>query len=168
MISEIEKQELENIYDSLLNDERVKRMQKYEIHRGSNCYIHSFRVAKTAIRRSLKKKNIDLKVLLYACVLHDYYLYSRKHDEGRKKGHARKHPYVAIENARKDFNISNEVAEAIECHMWPFNFKKYPKTKEAKMLCHIDNVIAFKEFLQCKKYKHKNKDRYNQIIAKLF
>lgn len=168
MIGEKEKAELENIYQSLLNDEKVKRMQKYEIHRGSNCYIHSFRIAKTAIHRSLKKKNIDLKVLLYACVFHDYYLYSRKHDEGRKKKHGSKHPFIAASNAKKDFDISPEVVDAIECHMWPFNFKRFPKTKEAKMLCHIDNVIALKEFLQFKSYKKRNKDRYYKIIEKLF
>ena len=168
MISESEKARLESLYQSLLKDERILKMKKYRIHRGSNCYYHTFKVTKKAMNRALHKKNVNMENLLYACVLHDYYLYSRKGDPGRKKGHVKKHPVIAKENAIKDFHINDEVAFAIETHMWPLNFSKFPKTKEARLLSHYDTWVATIEFLVSKKYKEKHQAKDEEYISKLF
>lgn len=168
MITNEEKARLENLYQSLINDERLLKMKKYKIHRGSNCFLHTFKVTKRAVNRALHKKNINFDNLIYACVLHDYYLYSRKGDPGRKKGHVKNHPIIAAKNARKDFNINDEVADAIECHMWPLNFKKKPKTKEGKLLSYYDTQVATWEFLVSKKYKVKHEKDEFKYIEKLF
>ena len=47
------KQELEDIYQSFLHNEKILKMKEISMHRGSNCYIHSFKVAKLAIKRAL-------------------------------------------------------------------------------------------------------------------
>ena len=117
-ISQEEKTELETLYQSLLNDDKVKRMLDIPMHRGSNCYIHSFMVAKTAINRALKKKKqINLRVLLYACVFHDYYLYDWRKDRSKKKGHGKNHPSIAIKNAKEDFDLPDESAKIISSHI---------------------------------------------------
>ena len=41
-----EKKHLEELYQKFLNDEKIKRMMQVPMHRGSNCYLHSFKVAK--------------------------------------------------------------------------------------------------------------------------
>ena len=52
-ISELEKLELEELYQYFLNNENIKKMNDIQLHRGSSCYIHSFRVAKRAIQIAL-------------------------------------------------------------------------------------------------------------------
>ena len=167
-LSEQEKNELEDLYQSLLNDEKVKRMLDIPMHRGSNCYIHSFMVAKTAIHRALKKKNVNLKILLYAAVFHDYYLYDWRTDRSKKKGHGKNHPGIAIENAKKDFDLPEESEAIIRSHMWPINFKLFPKTKEARLLTLADKRIATREFFISKKKKLKNRSKLLEYISKLF
>ena len=74
-ISDEEKQKLEQTYQSFLNDPKILRMKDIPMHRGSNCYIHSFKVAKLAVKRALRHKKGNLYTILTASILHDYYLY---------------------------------------------------------------------------------------------
>ena len=168
IISEKERQELEEIYQSLLNDDRVKQMIDIPMHRGSNCYIHSFKVAKLAIRRALTKKSADLKTLLYAAIFHDYYLYDWRKDRSKIKHHGKNHPYLAAEQAKRDFDIPFESMEIIKAHMWPLNFKQFPKSREAKILTISDKRVAAREALTSKKYKLKNREKELVFISKLF
>ena len=102
-------------------------MKDISMHRGSNCYIHSFLVAKLAIKRALRKnKKLDLESILIASILHDYYLYDWRSDRSLLKHHGSKHPFISIENAKRDFNIDDKVASLIRSHMWPINFKYFP------------------------------------------
>ena len=62
-----EKSKLEGIYQRFLNDEKILKMKEISMHRGSNTYIHSFKVAKLAIKRALKRrKKLDLESILIA------------------------------------------------------------------------------------------------------
>ena len=167
-ISEEQKKELEEIYQSLLNDEKVKRMLDIPMHRGSNCYVHSFVVAKLAMKRAIKKKNINLKALLYACVFHDYYLYDWRKDREKLKGHGKNHPTIAINNAKADFNLSEESANIIKSHMWPINFKLFPNTKEARLLTITDKRVATREAFISKKRKLRNREKVFKYISTLF
>ena len=162
------KNELEEIYQSLFNDNRVRRMLEIPMHRGSNCFLHSFKVAKKAIHRALNKKSIDLKVLLYGAILHDYYLYDWRKDKSKRKSHGRSHPIIAADQAKKDFDIPDEAASIIRSHMWPLNFKLYPKNKEAKLLSFSDKSIAIKEFFSSSKRKQKNREKEMKYISTLF
>ena len=168
IISEEEKKELEELYQSLLNDDKVKRMLDIPMHRGSNCYIHAFKVAKRAIHHALKKKNVDLKVLLYAGIFHDYYLYDWRKDRSKRKHHGRNHPYLAARLAKNDFDIPEASIKVIQSHMWPLNFKEFPHSKEAKLLTLADKCIATREALTSKKYKLKRREKEILYIQKLF
>ena len=164
-----EKMKLENIYQKFLNDEKILKMKEVNMHRGSNTYIHSFKVAKLAIKRALRRKRrLDLESILIASILHDYYLYDWRKDKSRKKHHAKNHPFIASENAKRDFDIEEFTSEIIEEHMWPINFKNFPKTTEARIVNNADNSIAFIEVLTSIKYKSKRMDKYNKSIQTLF
>ena len=91
-ISEEKKQELESIYQAFLHDERIVKMKDIQMHRGSNCYIHSFKVAKLAIKRALRHKRGDLYVILVGSILHDYYLYDWRNERDKMKSHLSSHP----------------------------------------------------------------------------
>ena len=163
-----EKEELERLYQSFLHDERILKMKEIPMHRGSNCYVHTFKVVKKAIKMGLRKKNINLKLLLTACVFHDYYLYDWRVDRSKLKGHGRNHPYIAMENAERDFGISEEVKKIISTHMWPINITYFPSSKEAIILSKADKRVAFIEALSSNNYKIKKEKRYIEYISHLF
>ena len=168
IITEQEKQRLENLYQTFLNDEKILRMKDISMHRGSNCYEHSFKVAKKAIRKSLNRKNVNLEVVLLGAILHDYYLYDWRKDRSKLKKHGKNHPDIAIENAIKDFNIPDEVKKVIKSHMWPINIKAYPNTKEAKIVSLSDKAVTIGESFTSIKYKAKKREKYLSYISRLF
>lgn len=164
-----EKEKLEIIYYSYLNNPLIDKMKDISMHRGSNCYIHSFLVAKLAIKRALRKnKKLDLESILIASILHDYYLYDWRSDRSLLKHHGSKHPFISIENAKRDFNIDDKVASLIRSHMWPINFKYFPKTIEARIVCNADTHVALVEFLCSKIYKAKRAQDRQKAISELF
>ena len=166
-----QKEELEAIYQKFLNDKKVQRMSEIQMHRGSSCYIHSFRVAKLCLLKASRYERYtfeDLKNVLVASILHDYYLYDwREHHELKKK-HGRRHPLVACANAIRDFNIPTEVQDIIKTHMWPLTPKLYPKTKEAKLVNRMDNHIAIREALTFRAFKKRRREKYLKMISHFF
>ena len=167
-IDDIKKKELEDIYQSFLNDEKVLKMKDIQMHRGSNCYIHSFKVAKLAIKRALRHKKGDLYIILLGSILHDYYLYDWRVDKSKMKNHLKDHPYIAAENAEKDFGIHEPIKKVIKSHMWPINFTEFPKTKEARIISHADKTIYLREIICSKRYKKKREEKYLKQISTLF
>ena len=167
-INEEDRKNLEAIYQSFLNDERIMKMKDIPMHRGSNCYIHSFKVAKLAVKRALRHKKGNLYTILTASILHDYYLYDWRDDHSKMKHHLTEHPFVAAENAEKDFGIHEPIKRVIQTHMWPFNIKDFPKTKEARILVLADKTIYFREIVCSKRYKAKREEKYLKQIQNLF
>lgn len=167
-INDEQKQYLENIYQKHLNNEKVLRMKEIPMHRGSNCYIHSFKVARLAVKRALRHKKADLETILIASIFHDYYLYDWRKEKRYRKRHGKQHPYIAAHNAEKDFGISKEAQAVIESHMWPTNIKRFPKTKEARIVSLADKTVATREFLTTKKHKSKHQEQYIKDISHLF
>ena len=167
-INEDERARLEEIYQAFLHDERILRMKEISMHRGSNCYIHSFKVAKLAIKRALRHKKGNLYTILIGAILHDYYLYDWRVDTSKMRHHLSKHPYIAAENAERDFGIYTPIKEAIQSHMWPVNLKDFPKTKEARIISNADKTIYLKEIVCSKRFKQKRQEKYLTQIATLF
>ena len=167
-LTEQEKQRLEEIYQKYLHDEKIMKMQEIPMHRGSNCYMHSFKVAKLAMKWALRQKNINLEAVLIASILHDYYLYDWRKDKKLLKHHGKLHPSIANQNAKRDFGIDEEESDIILSHMWPINIKVFPKSKEAKIVNQADTHVAFLEALTSKRYKEKHQVKYLTFINKLF
>ena len=167
-LSEVEKQDLENIFQDFFHNEKIRKMIEIPMHRGSNCFIHSFKVAKLAIKRALRHKKVDLKSVLIGAILHDYYLYDWRVDKDKRRRHLKDHPYIAIKNAENDFEIDDDIKKIIKTHMWPINIKNFPSSKEARIVTLADKSIAFKEAMTSKRYKRKRETKYLQGISSLF
>ena len=165
-----EQQRLEDIYQSFLHNEKILKMKEFNMHRGSNCYEHSFKVAKKAIRYAIRsrRKNINFEFILLGAILHDYYLYDWRKDRSQLKGHTKNHPKIALNNAIKDFGINKEVEHIIKSHMWPLNTKDYPTSREAKLVSISDKVVSLCESLTSISYKNKHRDKYLTYISILF
>ena len=168
IISEKQRKDLEDIYQKFFNNERIQRMKEIPMHRGSNCYIHSFKVAKLAIKRALRHKIVNLEAVLVASILHDYYLYDWRVDKDKRRKHLKDHPYIAIKNAEEDFDITDDIKRIIKSHMWPINIKVFPTTKEARIVTLADKSVAFLEAMCSKNYKRKREGKYLTSISQLF
>ena len=167
-IDEARKAKLEQMYQTFKKDPLILKMKEIPMHRGSNTYIHSFKVAKLSIHKAVKRKGYNLENVLIASILHDYYLYDWRKNHELKKKHGKRHPLIAESNAKRDFHISSEVSEIIKSHMWPLTPKYFPKTKEAKLVNYVDDVIATREFLTSKRHKKKKEELYLKKLEKLF
>lgn len=170
ILTKEDKQHLEDIYQSFLHNEKILRMKHIRMHRGSNCYEHSFKVAKKAIYHAIRyhKKGLNLESILLGSILHDYYLYDWRDDKSKKKKHGHNHPFIASENSSKDFNISKEVKDIIESHMWPINMKNFPKSKESRIVSNADKMVTIGESMTTKKHKQKKRETYLSYISHLF
>ena len=167
-IDEQKRQQLEEIYLYFFHHEKIQQMKAVEMHRGSNTFIHSFRVAKVAVKRALRHKKVDLETLLVGAILHDYYLYNWRTDRSKLKKHGKNHPKIAANNAKADFDVTNEVQDVIKQHMWPINLKEFPKTREARIVNLADDHVALLESMTSRKYKVKRMDKYMEHISRLF
>lgn len=169
-ISQEEKDRLENLYQTFLHDEKIQQMKEIPMHRGSNCYEHCFKVARKGIRHALKyhKKGINLELVLIGAILHDYYLYDWRKDKSKRKRHGSDHPFIAANNAKRDFDISDPVREIIERHMWPINLNKWPDTTEARIVSVSDKAVTIGEALTSKAYKKKKREKFLKNISTLF
>ena len=167
-IDDKKREELESIYLYFFNHEKTQKMKDVEMHRGSNTFLHSFKVAKLAVKRALRHKNVNLESVLIAAILHDYYLYDWRRDRSKRKRHGKNHPFIAANNAKIDFDITEEVQAIIKQHMWPINLKDFPKTKEARIVNLADDHIALKEALTSRKFKAKRYEKDLAYVSNLF
>lgn len=133
--------------NSLLADPKVQRLRDFPQHHGSNTLRHCIAVAKRSFELAEQFGwDIDEVELARCAMLHDYYLYKIKESGLSAYRHGTSHPAVAIENAKKDFDLTEKEMSTIRSHMWPLTFRHPPRSKEAALLCLADKDIAIKEF----------------------
>lgn len=129
---------------------RLKETQ----HHNDSVYSHTLRVAYRAYRIGLAV-SANQQALIRGALFHDLYF----HDWREKKyilNHGWVHPRIALENARLYFSpLSDHEANIISSHMWPFNIRNLPRSREAlivslsdKMVASVEVIIMFWNFLK--------------------
>ena len=127
-----------------MEDERILQMKRFIQHGNTTTRDHAIRVARMAVMLDLLLPgNRDTDEICAAAVLHDYYLYDW-HDHGDHL-HGFHHPYIAAENAKRDFCVSDHVCSMIKSHMWPLNFLEVPKSRGAWLITFSDKFISIQE-----------------------
>lgn len=129
--------------NDILENKYISKLKELAHHGDVTRLEHSMSVAYESFRlaNALKLK-VDLKSMVRGALLHDFFLYDLKKE--RIKKHFTKHPYVAFNNAIKEFNINNIEKDIILKHMWPMTLK-FPKYKESYIVCFVDTYCAIKE-----------------------
>ena len=144
------------------NNPIIKKTEFYCAHGTTSVYEHSMNVAALALHISKPFKTSDKQDLVMGALLHDFYLYDwhelGRMNEYRKMHH--KHGTLAKENALKYFDLSPKAQNVIESHMWPMNFKKRPKSKEAVFVNIADKICALLETTEG--FYHKTKFLYKK------
>ena len=125
---------------------RFNACRKFIQHGSVSVFVHSIRVAYMSCYIAEKYHiNVKWKEMIVGALLHDYFLYDW-HDRfhNHKRPHGFYHPYVALENAMNDFELTDREKNIIKCHMFPLTVVP-PKYKEGWIVCVADKVCSIRE-----------------------
>src|SRR5574344_1624433 len=139
--------EFEVICEDILNNDKFKDLSK-ELHHGITRYEHSLRVAKTTFKISKFLHLNNYQDTTRAALLHDFYL-NKDMDKLSVTEKLSKHPMLALNNAKKYYEINDIQADIIKNHMFPVT-KTMPKTKEGIIVSLVDKLVATYEMCHYK------------------
>lgn len=126
-------------------DPRVREMALYTQHGKISTYRHCKSVAELSCRLSeALHLPVDHRALVRGAFLHDYFLYDWHGYRGRPL-HGFAHPGIALENARRDFDLTAKEENIIASHMWPLLPGKLPRSPEAVLVCLADKICSLRE-----------------------
>ena len=126
----------------ITNPEYIKR-KKFMHHGKTSVYTHCVNVSIRAFKIG-KKLRFDVKTLVIAGLLHDFYetpWQEVKEHLPLFKRHGFTHAKNALENSKKYFGeyLNPNIENCILRHMFPLN-KIPPKTKEAMLINFCDKI----------------------------
>jgi uncharacterized protein len=137
----------------ILDSNGMKREAGFTQHGAVSCYDHSVAVAceslKLALRLWLK---VDVRAMVRGALLHDYFLYDWHDPDICPRFHGFTHAKAALENAERDFDLTDAEREIIKKHMFPLN-PRPPRSRESLLVTLADKICASREI-------------YNAIIPK--
>lgn len=142
--------DFDTIASEIINKDKYISL-KDDPHHGLNRYIHSMNVAKVTYRIS-KLLKMDYVSATRGALLHDYYNDSDyRSTKGFKKGAM--HPVIALNNARREFELNEKEENIIVSHMFPLGDVK-PNCRESWIVTGVDKIVAIRE---CGIYKLREK-----------
>lgn len=138
--------EYEKCISDLIQDETVRSMENYIQHSDITCIEHSIYVSYISylICRYI---GLDYRSAARGGLLHDFFLYDWHITKPSNGLHGFTHPYTALENANRVFDLNNLEKDIIVKHMWPLTVK-LPKYKEAFIVAFVDKYCASMEIIK--------------------
>ena len=150
--------DFETIASEIINRDKYQ-MLKENPHHGLNRYVHSMNVAKGTYRIA-KLLKMDYVSATRGALLHDYFNDSDyRSTKGLKKGSM--HPVIALNNARREYNLNSKEENIIVSHMFPMG-DTMPNCKESWVVTTVDKLVAIRE---CGIYKLREKIALSVIFA---
>ena len=130
--------EFNNIISDILKNKEFIDL-KYEIHHGISRLDHSLNVARMTYRicKRLHVKNYE--EITRAALLHDFFRTNEVPDKSFLL-----HPLKAVENSKKNFEITNIQENIIASHMFPVT-KVLPKYAGSWIVSGADKAVAIYE-----------------------
>lgn len=130
----------------ILSSHLFEREKEFIQHGATTVWEHSVSVANACARVAhALPLHLEVKPLLRAALLHDYFLYDWHDRTTSKPHHATRHGSYARANAERDFAITEHEGDIIQSHMFPL--EGFPATREAWVLTLVDKGISLKETL---------------------
>ncbi len=141
------------VYDygeDIFSSGKLEKEKDFIQHADITCYEHSIAVATLGLKMAnLLPIKTDKRALVRGALLHDYFLYDWHDADGTHNLHGFTHGKKAMENAKRDFEISEVEADIIRKHMFPLTLIP-PKYAESLIVCVADKICALKEVLHGK------------------
>ncbi len=131
-------QEFNSYIEDILQNEDILKLDDFYQHISTSRLQHSMNVAYYTFQIA-KKFNLHVEEATRAALLHDFFLYDwRTTTLGY---HPSEHPRQALINARKHFEVTPIMEDAIVKHMWPLSFN-WPVYKESWAVTFADKYAA--------------------------
>ena len=126
--------------------EEYQRLKEFTHHRSTTRYQHCLNVAWYTFIWC-KAAGLNYKSAARGAMLHDFYLYDSNDELFKQSGliHNLHHPRVALENAKKLFEVDEIMEDCILYHMFPVGEGK-PKTQEGYVVTVADKYCASLEW----------------------
>ncbi|MDO5344188.1 MAG: HD domain-containing protein [Lachnospiraceae bacterium] len=138
---------LEAVIQELEEKGRLGKEREHLQHGTTTVFEHSVHVAYVSLRFAEKFHiRVDTLALLRGALLHDYFLYDWHRPNHGHGLHGFTHPRTALENASKDFVLTEIEKNIIARHMFPLTFLP-PTCREAWIVCLADKYCALQETL---------------------
>ena len=111
-------------------------------HSDISCFEHSLNVAYVSVWLTAKLRlKTDTRSIVRGALLHDYFLYDWHDSDDRHNWHGFVHAEIALQNAVRDFPLSDIEKDIIQRHMFPLNITP-PKYTESFIGCFADKICA--------------------------
>ena len=134
----------------ILSSKNMQLEKEFIQHGDTTTFEHSVNVACISmLLLNILHIRADMQALVRGALLHDYYLYDW-HIEKNDKLHGFAHAGMALENAKRDFEITELEQDIIEKHMFPLNIKP-PMYRESIAVCVADKLCAVAETFYLKR-----------------
>lgn len=140
------KKEKIRYYGKDILDSKSIQIQKQCLQHGKRTvFEHSLAVALMCLTiNEFLHLKLNERRLIRGALLHDYFLYDWHVKDKSHRLHGFRHPYFALENARKEYELDPILEDMIVKHMFPL-IPIPPKYKESWVLCIADKICASKE-----------------------
>lgn len=156
-------QESEKAWGDILQSGNFKSTNSFIQHGSVSVHSHSIRVAECSLKleKFLEKLGIHCheRDLVRGALLHDYFLYDWHDKYSHEKLHGFHHPYVALENASREYQLTPRERDIIRKHMWPLTLFHIPRCREAWVVTTADKYCSLKETLLERKGRNKNRKK---------
>lgn len=140
------KKEKIRYYGKDILDSKSIQIQKQCLQHGKRTvFEHSLAVALMCLTiNEFLHLKLNERRLIRGALLHDYFLYDWHVKDKSHRLHGFRHPYFALENARKEYELDPVLEDMIVKHMFPL-IPIPPKYRESWVLCLADKICASKE-----------------------
>lgn len=166
IIPEIAPEFRDNIKE-LLQYKQLQDMHQYVQHGDTSTFEHCLMVAYCSYQMAKAlPSDFNYKSIIRGAMLHDFYLYDWHVPHHSHRLHGFSHAKCALNNASKLLILNKTEADIIEHHMWPLTLRRYPRSKEAFLVCMVDKYCSLAETFHSQKYKKKLKQLYFVCIDK--
>lgn len=155
--------EYKKIISDLINNPVVKSMEQYRQHGYVSCLEHCIYVSYNSYL-ICKRLGLNYHASARGALLHDFFLYDWHTSRPENGLHGFVHPFIALENANKYFELNDIEKDIIEKHMWPLTLKP-PKYKESFIVSFVDKYCAFKESI--KVIKIRDREFFRNILSQV-
>lgn len=151
LLTRIQIQRLVYVYGrDILEHDHMRIERTCYQHGAVTTFSHSIRVACLSVwlaDRLHLWKRVDLRSLIRAALLHDYFLYDwHDYDGGSHRLHGFTHGGTAMRNAIHDFELNRIERDSIRNHMFPLT-PYPPKYIEGYLVTVADKISATRETL---------------------
>lgn len=134
--------EFNRLIESIISNKEYQKTKNC-LHHGTNRYSHMIRVSYYSYKIT-KFCHLDYKSTARAAVLHDFFLDDYQAKEEKRTKILFAHPVIALNNAKKYFDLSSKEEDIIKSHMFPIG-KSVPKYLESWIVNFVDDFSCFYE-----------------------